>query len=93
MMEHVTACTVAALIALAASVGLRGQRSGLRHGILFLALLRFAVPTAWLTAAGRLLVRVAPVTAAHAASGVPWLAQAGRSLRYPGLDLLEKAPA
>jgi len=52
MIAHLAACTVTALIALAAVLAMRGQRAAWRHAILFLALIRFAIPTGWLAGAG-----------------------------------------
>jgi beta-lactamase regulating signal transducer with metallopeptidase domain/Flp pilus assembly protein TadD len=52
VIAHVAAATAAALVAIAATVAMRGQRASWRYGILLLAVLRFAIPTAWLAAAG-----------------------------------------
>jgi beta-lactamase regulating signal transducer with metallopeptidase domain/Flp pilus assembly protein TadD len=61
---HLLSCTLSALVAVTATLWLRGQRASWRHAILFLAMLRFAIPTSWLNQAGEALVRVAP-TAPH----------------------------
>jgi beta-lactamase regulating signal transducer with metallopeptidase domain len=71
MIAHLVACTAVALVAIAASVLLRGQRAAWRHAILFLALIRFAVPTEWLSTAGRRAVQVAP--AARMGVAAEWL--------------------
>ena len=60
MIAHLAACTVSAVVAVAAVLALRGQRAAWRHAILFLALARFSVPTEWLSGLGAKLVRVAP---------------------------------
>ncbi len=60
MTAHLASCTLVALAAVAVTWLLRGQPAAWRHAILFLALLRFLVPTPWLTDAGRALPRVAP---------------------------------
>jgi hypothetical protein len=60
MMEHLTACTIIAVIAIAATVALRGRCAALRHAILLAALARFALPTGWLTNAGGLAARHLP---------------------------------
>ena len=74
MIAHLTACTVTALVSIAAVLLLRGQRAAWRHAILFLALLRFAIPTAWLSEAGSKLVRVAPAPRMKAAAeDLRWL--------------------
>ena len=81
MIAHLAACTVTALIALAAVLAMRGQRAAWRHAILFLALIRFAIPTGWLAGAGEKLVRVAPAPRVRAAAGdLRWL------LRGPGFS-------
>ena len=53
MIAHLIACTAAAFVAVAATAALRGRGAGLRHTILFAAVVRFAVPTGWLASAGR----------------------------------------
>jgi beta-lactamase regulating signal transducer with metallopeptidase domain/Tfp pilus assembly protein PilF len=63
MIAHLVSCSVMALIAVVATMLLRGQRAAWRHAILFVALLRFAVPTEWLADAGRRVVRLAPTGA------------------------------
>jgi hypothetical protein len=60
MIGHLAAWTAVAMVAIAATLVLRGQRAAWRHVILFVALMRFAVPTGWLEDAGRRMVKVAP---------------------------------
>jgi beta-lactamase regulating signal transducer with metallopeptidase domain/Flp pilus assembly protein TadD len=60
MIDHLVASTIAALIAVVAALMLRRQSARLRHAILFLALLRFAIPTQWLTNAGSKLAGLLP---------------------------------
>jgi beta-lactamase regulating signal transducer with metallopeptidase domain/tetratricopeptide (TPR) repeat protein len=60
MIEHLVASTIAALIAVVAALALRRQSARLRCAILFLALLRFAIPTQWLTNAGSKLAGLLP---------------------------------
>jgi tetratricopeptide (TPR) repeat protein/Zn-dependent protease with chaperone function len=81
MTAHLAASTLVALAALAATLVLRRQRAASRHAILFLALLRFAVPTGWMTDVGHVLVRVVPghARAQQAAEDLAWL------LRGPGV--------
>ena len=52
MIEHLFWSTMAALAAVAAALALRRRNAALRHAILLAALVRFALPTAWLTRAG-----------------------------------------
>jgi Tfp pilus assembly protein PilF/Zn-dependent protease with chaperone function len=78
MISHLISCTITAAAALAAAWMLRGQRAAWRHAILFLALVRFAVPTGWLAEAGRRLAPVAPAPARVVVDGLGWM------LRTPG---------
>jgi Flp pilus assembly protein TadD/Zn-dependent protease with chaperone function len=77
MTAHLAASTIVALVALSATLVLRSQRAATRHALLFLALLRFGVPTAWLTDAGQVLMRVAPghPRSQRAADDLAWLLQ------------------
>ena len=63
MMEHVTASTAAALVALGAAWALRRGPARGRYALLLAALLRFALPTAWLDAAGRTMAPMLPAPA------------------------------
>lgn len=60
MIEHLVASTIAAFIAVVAALALRRQSARLRCTILFLALLRFAIPTQGLTNAGSKLAGLLP---------------------------------
>lgn len=82
MTAHLLACTVAALAATTA-VLLLPRRTGaaFRHALLLLAVLRFAVPTGWLSAAG---ARFAPRL--HASPGFE---QFGNVLLHPGAVALQ----
>ena len=71
MIAHLVSCSIVALAALAATALLRGRHAAWRYTILFLALLRFALPTAWLNQAGSALVRVVP--ARPPAQDLRWL--------------------
>jgi tetratricopeptide (TPR) repeat protein len=57
---HLLSSTLAALVAVAAALLLRRQSAALRYAILLRALLRFAVPAAWLAQAGAMLARRLP---------------------------------
>ena len=52
MMLHLAASTLTALVLIAVVYALARRPARLRFAILLLALLRFAVPTGWLTLAG-----------------------------------------
>jgi Tfp pilus assembly protein PilF/Zn-dependent protease with chaperone function len=78
MISHLISCSITAAAALAVAGLLRGQRAAWRHAILFLALVRFAVPTGWLAEAGRRLAPVAPAPASVVIDGLGWM------LRTPG---------
>jgi beta-lactamase regulating signal transducer with metallopeptidase domain/cytochrome c-type biogenesis protein CcmH/NrfG len=85
MIAHLAASTAVAVVAIVATQLLRGQRAAWRHAILFVALLRFAVPTGWLKDIGRRAVRVAPAKL----SGFEWM------LRGPWLSsgMVTRSPA
>jgi beta-lactamase regulating signal transducer with metallopeptidase domain/tetratricopeptide (TPR) repeat protein len=72
MIAHLAACSAVAVVAVAATLLLRGQRAAWRHAILFVALMRFAVPTEWLSEVGRGMVKVAPARLG-ALEGLGWL--------------------
>ncbi len=52
MTAHLMASTLVALVAIAAALAMRSQAAAWRHAILLIAVLRFALPTGWLAAAG-----------------------------------------
>lgn len=60
MISHLAACTATAIVAVLAAVLFARRSARWRHAILFVAVVRFAVPTGWLTEAGAELVRFAP---------------------------------
>jgi tetratricopeptide (TPR) repeat protein/Zn-dependent protease with chaperone function len=77
LIAHVAASTLVAAMAAAAALALRGQRAAWRHAILLAAVLRFALPTGWLVAAGE---RLAP----HVPIQLRGLDGLGDLLRHPG---------
>jgi beta-lactamase regulating signal transducer with metallopeptidase domain/tetratricopeptide (TPR) repeat protein len=75
MTAHLVAATVTALIAIAAAFLLRRRSAALRHGILFAAVLAFAIPTPWLNTAGDKIagcVGVNPRTPSFLSFGFPF---------------------
>jgi tetratricopeptide (TPR) repeat protein len=60
MTTHLIAATATALLAIALARLLRGRSAALRHGILFAAVLAFAIPTPWLNKAGDKLAGCLP---------------------------------
>lgn len=86
MIAHVAAATLAALAAVAATLAMKRQRAAWRYSILLLAVLRFAIPTAWLAAAGDRLAPHMPASLALPGTFVP-------ALLHPGAILSAAAPA
>ncbi|MEP7354683.1 MAG: M56 family metallopeptidase [Acidobacteriota bacterium] len=74
MIEHLLWSTATALIGLAFAWLLRNRSAAIRFNILFIASLRFAIPTPWLTSAGSSLVKRMPApvvaTVQHAAVAI-----------------------
>jgi beta-lactamase regulating signal transducer with metallopeptidase domain/tetratricopeptide (TPR) repeat protein len=64
MIAHLAASTLVALVAVAAGLVLRGKCGAWRHALLAAAILRFAIPTPWLAAAGAKLAPYAHTRAA-----------------------------
>jgi GWxTD domain-containing protein len=62
MMDHLIAATLFALFSCGAALALRRGKAGWRHGLLLAAILRFAVPTSWLTRIGEAFARHLPAT-------------------------------
>lgn len=60
MIHHLEVSTLTALVCAAAALALRRSSAALRHFILLLGILRFAVYTPWLTSAGERLARFVP---------------------------------
>jgi len=77
MMPHLLACTVFGLAASAAALALRAQRAAWRHAILLAALLRFALPTEWLTRAGAAMAPVVRI-ARPVSEDLGWLLTGSR---------------
>src|SRR2546426_226829 len=61
MTSHLMWSTATALVSLASVFALRKRSAGLRFAILLVAMLRFAVPTPWLSEAGSRLTGYVPV--------------------------------
>ena len=80
MMEHVLASTPVAIAAMAAVFLLPRRGGAFRHALLLAAVLRFAIPTAWLAAAG---TKLAPRVSAG-----PAAEQIGALLLHPGAAAL-----
>jgi hypothetical protein len=60
MIAHLWLATATALAAVVLVLALRNVSARIRFAILFLATLRFAIPTPWLTAAGEALAACLP---------------------------------
>jgi beta-lactamase regulating signal transducer with metallopeptidase domain/Tfp pilus assembly protein PilF len=85
VIAHVAAATIAALVAIVATLALKRQRAAWRYAILLIAVLRFAIPTAWLAAAGG---RLAP----HVPTYLSLPDTLAPALLHPGA-ILATAPA
>jgi len=60
VIAHLAAATATALVAISAALAMKRQRAGWRYAVLLIAVLRFALPTAWLAAAGDALAPHVP---------------------------------
>ncbi len=92
MIAHILACTPVALAA-AAAVLLLGRRGGaaFRHAVLLVAVLRFAIPTDWLGAAGsRLAPHIAASTSAEELGAL--LLHPGAATLRPVVDAATRSP-
>ena len=79
MFDHLAASTVFALICILAALALRRRGAAFRHAILFIAILRFAAYTPWLTAAGASLAPIVHVRGV----ALPPFAHTAKRLLYP----------
>ena len=84
MITHLMFSTLAALVGVTAAWMLRSRASAaLRHAILLVAILQFAVPATWWMNAGRRIARLAPR---------PVVVLPLSGLLHPGISLLPLAP-
>ena len=85
MTAHLAWSTFSAVVAVAAALALRGRSAALRHGVLLIAVLRFALPTPWLAGLGSMLARRLP------AAGIGDVTFA--LLRAPGFESVARPAA
>lgn len=89
MINHLEVSTLTALVCVAAALALRRASAALRHLILLIGFLRFAVYTPWLDAAGERLAKFVP--AHHAAA--PRLVHVTLRLLLPNPQAPVRIPA